>query len=119
MITPHYTVDSLVEEIYPDLQVGDKEDQYFLDRNILACTNENVMELNDQLLEKFPGEKKVLLAADSVELEDQAMNEYQPYSVEFLNSLVSSSLPLAHLALKIGCPHQENPYYLCRLRRPT
>jgi hypothetical protein len=36
-------------------------------------------------LEKFPGEKKVLLAADSVELEDQAMNEYQPYSVEFLN----------------------------------
>jgi hypothetical protein len=104
MICPHYTVDSLVEEIYPDLHVGDKEDQYFLDRNILACTNENVMELNDQLLEKFPGEKKVLLAADSVELEDQAMNEYQPYSVEFLNSLVSSSLPLAHLALKIGCP---------------
>ena len=32
------------------------------------------------------------------------MNEYQPYSVEFLNSLVSSSLPLSHLALKVGCP---------------
>ena len=32
------------------------------------------------------------------------MNEYQPYSVEFLKSLVSSSLPLAHLALKVGCP---------------
>jgi hypothetical protein len=45
-----------------------------------------------------------MLSADSVELEDQAMNEYQPYSVEFLNSLVSSSLPLAHLALKVGCP---------------
>lgn len=84
MICPHYTVDSLVEEIYPELQVGDKEDQYFLDRYILACTNENVMELNDQLLKKFPGEKKVLLSADSVEMEDQAMNEYQPYSVEFL-----------------------------------
>ena len=32
------------------------------------------------------------------------MNAYQPYSVEFLNSLVSSSLPLSHLALKVGCP---------------
>ena len=46
----------------------------------------------------------MLLGADSVELSDEAMNEYQPYSVEYLNSLVSSSLPLAHLELKVGCP---------------
>ena len=99
-----YTLNSLIEEIYPDIALGEKEDQYFLDRNILAGTNENVMELNSELLEKFPGEKKVLLSADSVEFDDPAMNAHQPYSVEFLNSLVSSSLPLAHLALKVGCP---------------
>ena len=32
------------------------------------------------------------------------MNEHQPYAPEYLNSLVSSSLPLAHLGLKVGCP---------------
>jgi len=62
------------------------------------------MDLNEELLKRFPQEEHVLLSADSVELEDEAMNEYQPYSVEYLNSLVSSSLPLAHLKLKIGCP---------------
>ena len=52
-----YTLNSLIEEIYPDIALDEKEDQY-LDRNILAGTNENVMELNSELLEKFPGEKK-------------------------------------------------------------
>jgi ATP-dependent exoDNAse (exonuclease V) alpha subunit len=104
MRCPEYTVSSLIQQIYPDIEVGEKDDQYFLDRNILAGTNDNVMELNNELLEKFPGERKVLLSADSVEFDDPGMNEFQPYSVEFLNSLVSSSLPLAHLALKVGCP---------------
>ena len=31
------------------------------------------------------------------------MNEFQPYPVEYLNSLVTSSLPLTHLKLKVGC----------------
>ena len=100
----NHTLTSLIQDIYPDIAVGEKDDQYFLDRNILAGTNENVMELNTELLEKFPGEKTVLLGADSVEFDDPGMNNYQPYSVEFLNSLVSSSLPLACLALKVGCP---------------
>jgi len=98
------TIDGLVDEIYPDIGQGDKDDEYFLDRNIMACTNDSVMDLNAELLNRFPGEKHVLLGSDSVELEDEAMNEYQPYPVEYLNSLVSSSLPLAHLELKIGCP---------------
>ena len=104
MICPNYTVDNLVEEIYPGINHGDMEDQYFLDRSILACTNDNVMDLNAELLERFPGERHVLLSADSVKFDDAGLNEYQPYSMEYLNSLVSSSLPLAHLALKVGCP---------------
>ena len=65
-----------------------------------SCEKDN----NSELLEKFPGEKKVLLSTDSMEFDDPAMNAHQPCSVKFLNSLVSSSLPLAHLALKVGCP---------------
>ena len=66
MRCPDYTLSSLIQKIYPNIEVGEKDDQYFLDRNILAGTNDNVMELNDELLEKFPGEKRVLLSADSV-----------------------------------------------------
>ena len=62
------------------------------------------MDLNEELLRWFPGEEHVLRSADSVEVEDRAMNEFQPHPVEYLNSLVSSSLPLAHLKLKVGCP---------------
>ena len=104
MICPDFSIDTLVEEIYPGIEHGEKDDQYFLDRTILGCTNDSVMELNEELLKRFPGEENVLLSADTVELEDEGMNEYQPYSVEYLNSLVSSSLPLAHLKLKVGCP---------------
>ena len=104
MIIPDNSIDSLIEMIYPGINQGNKDDQYFLDRSILACTNDIVMHLNSQLLEMFPGEKHVLLSADSVQFDDPAMNEHQPYSPEYLNSLVSSSLPLAHLELKVGCP---------------
>jgi hypothetical protein len=104
MKIPNYTMESLVESIYPGIRVGEKDDQYFLDRNILACTNEDVRNINAELLSMFSGEKHVLLGVDSVEHEDAALNEHQPYSVEYLNSLVSGSLPLAHLELKVGCP---------------
>ena len=104
MICPDNSIDFLMDEIYPGIRHGDKDDQYFLDRSILACTNDIVMHLNSKLLEMFPGEEHVLLSADSVHFDDPAMNQHQPYSPEYLNSLVSSSLPLAHLALKVGCP---------------
>ena len=100
----NHTVDSLIDSIYSDIDQGEKDDQYFLDRNILTCTNSDVTDLNARLLERFPGEKHVMLSADSVELEDEGMNEHQPYPVDYLNSLVSSSLRLAHLELKVGCP---------------
>ena len=104
MICPDNSVDSLIDQIYPGIQHGDKDDQYFLDRSILACKNDTVMLLNSEMLQKFPGEEHVLLSADSVQFDDQAMNDHQPYSPEYLHSLRSSSLPLARLALKVGCP---------------
>ena len=104
MICPDFSINSLVDSVYPGIDHGEKLDEYFLDRCILGCTNNSVMDLNEELLRRFPGEERVLRSADSVEVEDRAMNEFQPYPVEYLNSLVSSSLPLAHLKLKVGCP---------------
>ena len=75
-----------------------------MDRSILACKNDIVRQLNSELLELFPGDKEVLLSANTVQFDDPVMNEHQPYAPEYLNSLVSSSLPLARLGLKVGCP---------------
>jgi hypothetical protein len=36
-------IESLVNEIYPGI---DESDQYFLDRSVLGCTNESVIDLN-------------------------------------------------------------------------
>ena len=56
------------------------------------------------MLAKFSGNAQTLLSADSVQTQDEAVNDYQPYPVEYLNSLRASGLPLAKLNLKPGCP---------------
>ena len=104
MICADFSIHSLVDSVYPGIDHGEKSDEYFLNRSILGCTNNSVMDLNEELLRQFPGEEHVLLSADSVVVEDRTMNNLQPYPVECLNSLVTSSLPLAHLKLKVGCP---------------
>ena len=60
MLCSDHEIDSLMNQIYPDMVQGDQDDQYFLDRNILACTNDSVMHLNEELLKKFPGDKHIL-----------------------------------------------------------
>jgi ATP-dependent exoDNAse (exonuclease V) alpha subunit len=97
-------VDDLIDAIYPEIDAEHKPDQYFLERTILSCKNDDVDDLNQTILAKFPGNERVLMSADSVVLEAGVDTDFQPYPVEFLNSLKTSGLPLAQLALKIGCP---------------
>jgi len=98
------TVDDLINAIYPGIGIEHKPDQFFLDCTILSCKNDDVDDLNQTMLAKFPGNERVLMSADSVVLEAGVNTDFQPYPVEFLNSLKTSGLPLAQLALKIGCP---------------
>jgi hypothetical protein len=104
MCCENNTVESLIEATYPGIGQGHKEDQYFLDRTLLSCKNDDVDDFNAMILEKFPGEKRVMMSSDSVQLENQALNGYQPYPAEYLNSLNASGIPLAKLALKVGAP---------------
>jgi len=71
---------------------------------LLSCKNDDVDDLNSDILARFPGEEKVLRSADSVVTNDGVPIDYQPYPVEYLNTLNASGLPLARLALKPGCP---------------
>jgi hypothetical protein len=98
------TVDSLIDAIYPGIAEGAKPDAYFKDRTLLSCKNDDVDDLNTNILAKFPGEESVLMSADSVVTDKGIAIDYQPYPVEYLNSLICSGLPLAKLALKPGCP---------------
>ena len=98
------TVDSLIDAIYPGIVQGEKPDDYFKNRTLLSCKNDDVDDLNSDILARFPGEEKVLRSADSVVTNDGVPIDYQPYPVEYLNSLNASGLPLARLTLKPGCP---------------
>jgi hypothetical protein len=98
------TVNSLIDSIYPGISQGEKPDEYFKDRTLLSCKNDDVDDLNSDILAKFPGEEKVLRSADCIVGDNNDPIEYQPYPVEYLNSLNVSGIPLAKLALKPGCP---------------
>lgn len=97
-------IDSLISSTYPGLDHANNGDNYFLNRTILSCKNDDVMDINASVLNKFPGEERILRSADSVHMDDATVNDYQPYPTEYLNSLTSAGLPLSKLALKVGCP---------------
>ena len=98
------TIESLINNVYPGISHGDKNAEYFLDRTILACKNDEVDDINEAVLAKFPGNACTLLSANSVQTQNELLNDYQPYPTEYLNSLTASGLPLAKLTLKPGCP---------------
>jgi hypothetical protein len=99
---PQNTVASLIDSIYPGIyDAAQHSDQYFSERVILASKNDDVDDLNHHILQKFPGEERVFHSADSIA--NDADGEVL-YPAEYLNSINCSGLPLAHLALKVGCP---------------
>ena len=48
--------------------------------------------------------KHILAAIGIVDSVDSEEEDFQPYPIEYLNSLKAGGLPLARLALKVGCP---------------
>ena len=89
-----------------ELSMGIKVQSIFLIVQSLhaGLRNDEVDDINEAVLAKFPGNARTLLSADSVQTQDEAVNDYQPYPVEYLNLLRASGLPLAKLNLKPGCP---------------
>ena len=71
-------------------------------RVILTPTNDEALEINEQILNQLPGEVKTYYSIDSVVSDDQ--EEIDLYPLEFLNSLTPSGMPPHALNLKVGCP---------------
>jgi hypothetical protein len=98
---------SLIDALYPgiDTLTPENHDDYFMERTILSARNDDVDQLNQSVLDRFPGEQKVFHSADSVKYEKGVdVDGNVQYPVEYLNSINASGLPLAKLSLKVGCP---------------
>jgi ATP-dependent exoDNAse (exonuclease V) alpha subunit len=74
-----------------------------LEHTILSARNDDVDELNQMLLDKCQGEETIFHSADSLLTEEGVDSGFQ-YPIAYLNSICASGLPLAKLALKVGCP---------------
>ena len=76
-------------------------DEYtFADCIILCPMNEESLKLNEQVLNKLPGDVRTYLSADEVVTDDEF--ERTQYPTEFLNSLTPSGMPPHRLVLKVG-----------------
>ncbi|XP_015167284.1 uncharacterized protein [Solanum tuberosum] len=74
--------ESIIKEIFPNLQENAATAKYVTERAILASRNDHVDKLNDKLISMFPGESKIFNSFDSAE--DETNNYYQE---EYLNTL--------------------------------
>nr|GEX64745.1 PIF1 helicase [Tanacetum cinerariifolium] len=90
---------ALINEIFPSFATNVHSSHDIVLRAILSTKNEHVDSINDLLIDRFPGAKKVYYSFD--EAKDDTRNLYP---LEFLNSLNVSGLPPHFLRLKIGCP---------------
>jgi ATP-dependent DNA helicase PIF1 len=93
------SISALINALYPGITQGGHPDKYFLDRTILCPKNDAVDELNQSILDRFPGQQTVITSVDKVIGPMQNV-----YPLEYLHKQNASGLPLAHLALKPGCP---------------
>jgi PIF1-like helicase/Helicase len=100
---PQNTVESLVECIYPGItDLPHPHDDYFAERSILSARNDDVDSFNAKVLADFPGEARTYHSADSIK--EDSEGDTLMYSVEYLNGINASGLPLSKLILKVGCP---------------
>ncbi|XP_073362383.1 uncharacterized protein [Aegilops tauschii subsp. strangulata] len=98
-IDPKHSVSKLINVIFPSLGQNGISPSYISTRAILSTKNEYVDELNEKLIDRFPGEEQIYYSFHSAV--DDPHNYYPP---EFLNSLTPNGLPPHVLRLKINCP---------------
>ena len=92
--------DALIQHVYEGLELNFNNGPWMSLRAILTTKNNEVDKLNDDLMNKLPGNMIILKSVDSVADDDQAAL----YPSEFLNSLSISGLPPHIIKLKIGAP---------------
>ncbi|XP_076906895.1 ATP-dependent DNA helicase RRM3-like [Bidens hawaiensis] len=96
----------LIRFVYPNILDRFNELTYFQDRALLAPLNEVVQEINERILDLFPGEEVEYLSSDSLVESEDISEDFDPqlYSPDLLNGLKMSGMPNHRLVLKVGVP---------------
>ena len=90
----HEVVDAVFEDFEENIGNAD----YFETRILLAATNEIVNKVNDEMVERIPGDLYTFRNIDTVEdLDNSTM-----FPTDFFNSLSLSGLPEHELKLKVN-----------------
>lgn len=92
-------VNKLILDVFPSVEDNARSTAYMSTRAILSTKNEHVDQLNEKMIDRFPGEEKVYHSFDSVD--DDSTNNY---TIDFLNSITPNGLPPHVLKVKINCP---------------
>ncbi|OWZ04997.1 Helitron helicase, partial [Phytophthora megakarya] len=93
-------VNALIDAVYPGVGDENLQDEYFVDRAILAPTNASVRRINEMVAERLTGETKEYMSVDSLE----GVADPNMFEQEFLNSLNFSDVPPHRIVLKVGTP---------------
>lgn len=96
--------ETLIHQIYPNINELLPPPSYFLERIILAAQNSDVDDINAAILTRFPGPETTLYSADSIETEPGIFSDYHDFPVEYLCTINTSGLPSGELHVKSGCP---------------
>ena len=98
MMTPDETMDSLIDCTFPSLERNCSNTKWLGERAIVCPTNAEGDEVNNSMIDKFPGELIEYKSADTTEENNV---EYTP---EFLNTCSLSGMAPHLLRLKRGAP---------------
>jgi len=103
---PHIkSITDLINHIYPQERLlrAPRDYQAFRGRAILSTLNDTVRELNQTILNMFPGQERTYLAVDSADVNetDPEIAELPP---EVLQNICLPGLLLSQLRLKVGAP---------------
>ncbi|XP_042941189.1 uncharacterized protein LOC122275912 [Carya illinoinensis] len=93
------SLDQLLDAIFDDISEYSMNISNMMNRAILAPKNSYVDEINNLLIQRFPGEMKQYYSFDeTIDASEQAVME------DFLNTLTPNGFPPHQLLLKQNCP---------------
>ena len=92
----HDSKEDVVDAVFDDLKNNIGNSEYFKSRVVLAALNEIVNEVNDEMVQKLPGELHTFHSIDTVKNVDASTM----FPTEYLNILSLSGMPEHELKLK-------------------
>ena len=89
--------EEVIEEIFEDFEANIGNSGYFQSRVLLTATNQIINEVNNEMVDRMPGDLHWFTSVDTVDdLDDATM-----FPTKYLNTLSLSGLPEHELNLKV------------------